>query len=270
MPDDPAPTASVLTTDTLSGRPLTRGHGPLYRQLASALREPIASGAWPVGTALPREADLAGRFGVSLITVRQALRELEADGVILKRPAKPAVVAEPGHRGPSAWDFRSFADLAAFTRGARLEVRRYGREASAAAARAFGLGEDAPCYCLRGVLVAGGRPLTQVTTFFPEAVGRRLARADFDDVLIFRSVQRHLGLDLAAARLTVRAERADKALARELDYEKGAPVLAVELLFRDRDGQPVELTLARYPADRFALTYDLPNDGAAGMTSTPS
>ena len=57
---------------------------PRYRQLADTLRADIASGRYPVGgqlppgSALPREADLAARFGVSLITVRQALRDLDA------------------------------------------------------------------------------------------------------------------------------------------------------------------------------------------------
>ena len=75
---------------------LRREDGPLYRQLLDRMRAPIDSGALGVGSALPREAVLAERFGVSLITVRQALRELEIEGLIKKQTAKPAVVAAPG------------------------------------------------------------------------------------------------------------------------------------------------------------------------------
>ena len=63
----------------LPQRPLLRANGPLYRQLADVLRDPIASGSYPVGSELPKEADIANRFSVSLMTVRQALRELEAE-----------------------------------------------------------------------------------------------------------------------------------------------------------------------------------------------
>ena len=80
------------TIELLPSRPLARANGPLYRQLADVLRDPIATGAFPVGGELPKEASIAERFGVSLITVRQALRELENDGLIRKRSAKPAVV----------------------------------------------------------------------------------------------------------------------------------------------------------------------------------
>src|SRR6187399_2321980 len=74
---------------TVSGCRLTRAGGPLYKQLLAILRESIVSGSPPVGTPLPREADLAESFRVSLITVRQALRDLEAEGFIKKRAAKP-------------------------------------------------------------------------------------------------------------------------------------------------------------------------------------
>ena len=51
------------------------------------------------GRTLPREADLAGFFGVSLITVRQALKELETEGRVRKQSAKPTIVTSPppGH-----------------------------------------------------------------------------------------------------------------------------------------------------------------------------
>src|SRR5882757_5588957 len=86
-------THASASLDSLPVRRLVRDDGPLYRQLVTILRAPIVAGHYPVGAALPKEADIAGRFGISLITVRQALRELEADGLIRKRSAKPAIVA---------------------------------------------------------------------------------------------------------------------------------------------------------------------------------
>jgi GntR family transcriptional regulator len=84
-----------------------------------------------------------------------------------------------------------------------------------------------------------------------------MERADFDDVVVFRSVERHLGIRLTGARITVRAEAADEALAELLDYEVGAPVLVNQMLYYGPDGAPVELTVAQHPADRYSLTYDL-------------
>jgi GntR family transcriptional regulator len=244
----------------LPSRRLVREDGPLYRQLAAILRSPIVDGSYPVGTPLPKEAEMAGRFGISLITVRQALRELEADGLIRKRAAKPAVVASRSPAPKLSSAFRNFADIAAYTKGARLEIASYRREPSPAARAVFNLAERDVCYCLRSILVVGERPEAQITTYFPPEIGQRLKRSDFDDVLIFRSVQKHLGIRLAAARVTVRAENADADIARDLDYAEGAPVLAMEMLYHSIDQQPVEFTIARHRADVFSLVYDAPND----------
>lgn len=248
--------------DLLPARPLLREDGLLYQQLVAILRGPIASGAYAVGSALPTEASLARRFGVSLITVRQALRQLEAEGLIRKRAAKAAVVTEPPTQPRPSSDLKSFADFAANTRDGRLDVRSYREERSVSAAAAFGLAERERCHCLRGVLWVGEEPRTQVTIYFPPQVGSRLAREDFDDVVVFRSVQRRLGIRYAGARVTLRAEAADVTLARDLGYVEGGPVLVMELLYRSVDGQPVELTIAKYRADRSSISYDLPNEAA--------
>ncbi len=59
----------------------------------------------------------------------------------------------------------------------------------------------------------------------------------------------------------MRAEIADAEIARDLDYAEGAPVLAMEMLYRALDQQPIEFTVARHRADVFSLVYDAPNDG---------
>ncbi|MBZ9773945.1 GntR family transcriptional regulator [Mesorhizobium sp. CO1-1-8] len=251
---------SVPTIDSLPRRTLGRSNGPLYRQLADILREPIGDGTFPVGGELPKEATIAEHFGVSLITVRQALRDLEADGLIRKRSAKPAVVTA---RNPSvnlSWKFKNFADMAAFTKDAQLTVKSYRKEVSPVLQRHFGMAKDEAGYCLRGILSVGEQKKAQITSYFPPAVGAKLKRDDFSDVLIFRSVQRHLGLRLDVAHVTVRAEIADEAIAEDLGVALGSAVLSVEMLYQSADLQSIEFTIARHPADLFSISYDAPND----------
>ena len=243
-----------------AARRLNREDGPLYRQLSTALRLLIANGTYRVGAALPKEAQIADRTGVSLITVRQALRELEAEGLIRKRPAKPAVVTSRSRAPKLSSAFRNFADIASYTHGAHLEVVSYRRETIAAARDAFKLSKKEDCYCLRSILVVGGRRASQVRTYFPPRIGSLLSREDFDEVLIFRAVERHLGIRVEAAKITVRAEVADAATANDLDYKEGAPILAMEMLYHTPDQELVELSINRHRADLFNLVYDAPND----------
>jgi len=236
-------------------RALDRADGKLYRQIATRLRAAITSGRLAVGQDLPTEAELAKGFGVSLITVRHALRVLEAEGLIEKRPAKPAMVASAEPRGPAARRMNSLDDIVAATEGARLEIADWRKVLSPAAARVFGLDPATPVPRLRARVVRDGVPLSDVTIFFPPAIGERLTPRDFDDVVVFRSVQRHLGLRLSGVRVTVRAELADAALARRLDYTVGAAVLVSEIVYLDEDGQPAEFTVARHRGDAYSLSY---------------
>ena len=247
------------SSEPLPARQLLRRNGPLYRQLATILRRPIAEGAYPVGAVLPKEADLADRFGVSLITVRQALRELEADGLIRKRAAKPAVVAARLPKPRNTGVYRSLADIQSYTTGAKLQVMSYRRERSAIASETFGLPAGESCYCLRGILMVDDRADTHVTTFFPPDIGRRLAKSDFDDVLIFRAIEKHLGIQIGKAHIAVKAEVADAATAHDLSCETGSPILLIEMLYYSSEGQPVELTFGRHRADVFSLSYDVTN-----------
>ena len=238
---------------------LTRDHGPLYRQLATRLRAPIDDGVLLAGSPLPREADLALQFGVSLITVRQALRDLEGAGLIKKRTAKPAIVALPQTRSKPL-EFQSLAAIAASSIDRRLVIKSYRKERSALACETFGLKPDTACYCLRAVLQVQDQTITQTAFYFPPVIGARMKRADFDDVVVFRAAQRHLGIKLSRAQIKVRAELADEALAAVLGYETGGPILATEMLYFSERGEPVELTVSKNRADHFSITYDAPND----------
>lgn len=250
----------VSTIDLLPKRTLARANGALYRQLADVLREPIVGGEFAIGSELPKEASIAKRFGVSLITVRQALRELEADGLIRKRSAKPAVVTARTPTVNLSWNFKNFADIAAFTKDAQLKVKSYRKETASVFPRHFDMRSDEAGYCLRSVLLVGRQKKATVTTYFPPDIGARFKREDFTDVLIFRSVQKRLDLRMAVAHVTVRAEIADERVAADLDIAEGDAILTVEMLYQSADHRNIELSVARHPADMFSITYDAPND----------
>src|SRR5579859_3662471 len=74
--------------------PLSAGPMPLYQQLKQRLRNEIARGDYKPGDQLPAEPELIQQFGVSRITVRQALSDLEAEGLVIRRHGKGTFVAE--------------------------------------------------------------------------------------------------------------------------------------------------------------------------------
>lgn len=236
---------------------LARSGAPLYRQLMDVLSDAIGREVLPVGSALPTEAQLASRFGVSRITVREALQRLENEGVIRKQKAKNAIILAKPSADASSWEINSIEDIVAAATGAELDIRSYRRETAAEIAPVFGLAATEPLHCLRSTLRKSGEAYAVSTIYFAPAVGSRLARRHFDDVIVFRVMQRELGVLLGDVRMTVGAELADATLSRALNRAVGSPVLRTRLVYRTTENQPVEVAITEYPADAFNLSYRL-------------
>jgi GntR family transcriptional regulator len=92
---------------------------PLYYQLQEALKQQIESGVWTAGDALPSEPELARRFSVSRVVVRQALAILEDDRQIVRIRGRGTFVAQP------KLDYRAggLSRLLATPRGADVAVQ---------------------------------------------------------------------------------------------------------------------------------------------------
>src|SRR5574341_1376754 len=68
---------------------------PLYRQIKDHLDEMILAGGALPGSRLPSEKELQDQLGVSRITVRQAMQQLEAEGKVVRVPGKGTFVLAP-------------------------------------------------------------------------------------------------------------------------------------------------------------------------------
>ena len=239
---------------------LSRKNGPLYQQLADMIRGLIARGELEVGSDLPKEAEIEAHLGVSLITVRRALRELEDLGLIQKRSAKPAKVTAKSPSVRAGMKFNSLEDLVDFTIGARLVVTSYTAESGPAFEKYFGVSPGEEGWCLRGYLEKGGQPRTLVTTYFPGDIGSRLKIEDFTDVLIFANLVRCLGIKIERVLITARAEIANRSQGRSLDIPTGSPMLTTEMVYLNDRQRPIEVTITNTSSEHFVLSYDVPFD----------
>jgi DNA-binding GntR family transcriptional regulator len=70
---------------------------PRYYQLKELIRDKIRQQEWQPGTAIPSERELVGRYGMSRMTVRQALTELANEGVLHREQGKGTFVSQDLH-----------------------------------------------------------------------------------------------------------------------------------------------------------------------------
>ncbi len=244
-------------TDVASPDFVPDGDKPLYRQVYETLREAIARGEWPEQTAMPTEGELGLRFGVSRITVRHALQLLELEGYIRKQKARNAIVLARRPQTRFGWQIDSIEDISAATGDATLTLLSYREEVSAAAAELLDVPPDTRLHCLRSLLQRAGKTFARSIIYFHPRIGSRLKREDFDDVIVFRVMQRELNVRLRDVKHTIRAELANADDAHSLDIAERDPILSTQLVYRSEQGDVVEVAFTRYPAQQYTLTYSL-------------
>jgi len=231
--------------------PVKPGRGPAHTQIEVALETAIERGRLSPGDRLPAERALAERYGVSRMTLRQALGALEQRGRLVRSKGRygGTFVAEPKLElaGTSALsDQLRGLGLAA---GARV-LSACEREAAPNEAE---LG--ARVYSIERVRLANGEPV---------ALERGAYSVDAFPGLLEGSLEGSL-YDLIRARydaVPVRAhERLEPALAHPeeaaaLEIEPGAPVMLVERTAYCATGRPVEHSRDVFRGDRTTVVWE--------------
>lgn len=247
-----------MTTNNLnsaqSERPL-----PLYAQIRGALREKILDGGYAHHARLPSESDLMQAYGVSRITVRQALRDLENEQLIFKVPGKGAFVSKP-RPSQELTRLQGFGEamsrLGYQTVNRLLSLREL--PASASIAERLQLSPGAPVVEIRRVRLVEREPISVDLTYVPAALGQRLAREDLVNRDIFLIIENDYAIPLGHADLAIDATTASPELAGELGVSSGSPLLHIERLTHDKDGRPLdyEHLYCRGDAFRFSLRVE--------------
>ena len=238
---------------------LTRGGPlPLYHQLKTVILREIEAGRWKPQEQLPTEDELAHRFQVSKITVRQALGELASSGYIRRQQGRGTFVEQRRlQQGPR--------ELMSFTE----EMRRHGLAASSTVlqravvpappkvANALRIAPGAPVFTLRRLRLANREPLGIQTACLPMDLVPGIDRRAFADDSLYDFLQSQYGLYPATARETycvVIVKRGDAGL---LHVKPGSPAMGAERVTFMADGRPFEYVESIMRGDRYKVVLDL-------------
>ncbi|WP_341679151.1 GntR family transcriptional regulator [Niveibacterium sp. SC-1] len=224
----------------------------LYARIREELRALIVSGAYQPFDRVPSESTLMQQYGVSRITVRQALGELEKETLIFKVPGKGAFVSKPKPfqaLGRLQGFGEAMAQLGHETSNRVLDLVHLPADATVAERLRQPLGQ--PVTRIRRVRLVERQPVSLDITYVPERIGRRLAQEDLAARDIFLILENDYGLALGHADLALEAVIAEATLAQELSLQAGSPVLRIERLTHTRDGQPLDFEYLYCRTDSF-------------------
>jgi GntR family transcriptional regulator len=242
---------------------------PRYHQIAQTLRERIATSALGPGERLDNQRSLAREFGVTLMTLRQALGLLERDGLIARRHGLGTFVARPAidydilQLRALAGDLSAQGeDVATRFRGSRFAV------ADRRVAESLELPERASVFVLERLRLVDGEPVSFQTSYLRAALGEEISKSDLAVTPLRQVLTHKLGIEITAARETVSAVALERRAARELGCRPGVAAFRSDRVSVGPDGAPVVYDRVFIPGDRFRITrhlrYDLNGTTASG------
>jgi GntR family transcriptional regulator len=191
-------------------------------------------------------------YGVSRITVRQALSDLKNEQLIFKIPGKGAFVTRPRpfQHSTRLQGFGEAMSSLGITITNRV-VRMNRVAADALLAKRLQVPESSPLMEFWRVRYANGNIISLDVTYVRRTLGERLAREDLACRDIFLLLENDYGIALGHAALKIDAIVANAALAQQLGVAPGAPILRAERLTWSLAGEPLDFEYLYYPENSF-------------------
>lgn len=246
---------------------------PPSRRIAEALRQAIQAGELAPGAQLPSERELARQYGAARNTARQAIAILQAEGLVEAQHGRGAFVRVRAPLMRLGHDRYSRRHRETGMTPFRAEIERQGRQARVEVPEVATVA--APPEVAERLVLKVGEPIL-----------RRRNHYFADDQLVFvgrtyvplgiAADSPLLGPELGPGGIYARLEDLGHVIARSQEYvtsrmpsaeetaefglPPGVPVVEVLHTSVDQDGRPFEVTHFVLPADRNALSYEVPVD----------
>ncbi|MEU4274933.1 GntR family transcriptional regulator [Streptomyces tanashiensis] len=228
---------------------------PLWYQVSQSLRASILGRTPDASLRLPTEEQLAAHYGVSVLTMRQALKELEAEGLI-SRHRRRGTFIEPGARRSTPRRLLGSIDaIVAQQSGERTTVLGHGTEpVPGELAEYFPDVPEVMAYRRLRSDGENGEPTNWAENAVRPELAATIDPADLERWPMTKVLRDVVGVRISRITDTVEARLADPETAGLLQVPLLSPILHYTGVTYDEDGRVVDVARIRYRGDRFSFT----------------
>ena len=225
---------------------------PLYYQVKDLLAQRIISGEFSEGEQFPSETSLASNLNISRGTVRQALKELEDDGYLIRIQGKGTFVKK---REDTVWSADTLVSIAeAFdkqnleytTKVISIEVERANSDVSSQ----LKIEPNAKVIKLDRIRSIEGEAVHLSTSYFPYELGLPLLDIPLSNQSLYQVMDEKLGIKIQRVERVIYAKLADPWEAEHLNLPAVSAILVVLGTAYSMIGLPVETSIARFSSDK--------------------
>jgi GntR family transcriptional regulator len=229
----------------------------LHKQLFIVLRDQISRGAWAPGSLLPTEEALCAQFGVSRVTVRRALADLQAEGFVQRRHGRGTYVRDEVRSALPAMDLGLLQSLQQTARETQVQVLAVRTEHPPAQIRSLlQLAPDEPTVHALRLRKSGDTPLMLTDAWVPERIGKKVTEAALKKKALYL-ILLDQGLQFGRVIQEISAEAADPYRASMLRTAVSAPLIRLTRLLHDLQNRPVLHLTAYVSPERSRVLMDI-------------
>ncbi|GAB2453457.1 GntR family transcriptional regulator [Xylanimonas ulmi] len=229
-----------------------------YLQIKDALLEAYIDGK-PAGSALPPERVLAADFGVTRVTVRRAIDELESDGLVYRVQGGGTYSVGPSiAKSLRLTSFSEDVRARGRTPSSRLLEVAHGA-AGDEVGRSLHLSPGDGVVTVRRLRMADGEPMCLEVCALAAATVPGLEDLDLTGSL-YELLERHYGIAPTRAEQLIEATVLDEHDAAMLGVPPFSAALRATRTSYDSRGGPVEYAVTTYRADRYSLRFAVRRD----------
>jgi GntR family transcriptional regulator len=240
---------------------------PLYNRIESILRNKIVSGQYEPGDRLPNEDDFAGHYGVSKITIRNALARLESEGLIVRTPGKGTFVSEhvieevktvfKGDIYNIVSDSQKY-DVVPLG----LETKKIREVRNARTVRTFlnKVNED-EISVVRRVRMIKEMPVFYLENIIPTEFGSQLTLEELSEGPLLKILKKKTGLSIGRGELYMEIVPSDVDVAQALNIQFFDSVVLLQVFYWHSSGEPFEVVNTFMRTDFFKYKVELDAQG---------
>ncbi len=227
---------------------------PLYYQLYTILHDQIMDGVWKPDDMLPTEKELLEKYGLSRITVRQALDLLVNDGLVFRRRGQGTFVSKPAFEQNLNKIISFWEDM--HQRGLKPGTKVLSNEivlASEDAAEKLEVEPGEELASLVRLRLADGEPLSVEHSLLVHRYCPGILNQDYANRSLRRMLADEFNIHITSARQVIRAVPATQYMAKLLDIDPSAPLLHFDRVSFSDDGTSIEYLRINLRGDRYAF-----------------
>lgn len=242
-----------------SGAVQNRASAPRYQELADVLQREIESEVYPVGTRLPTELELCNRFSVSRFTVREALRRMIDNGMILRRQGSGTIVVSQNPTTMFVQKLNSIDELLQYSIDTQLKVKSAAPiKLDTETAQIIGGEAGDKWHKIESVRYLDEKsPICWTDVFVRPEHSELSNRIGKDTTPVFMIIEKEFGVVADEVTMDLFAGSMEQSKAWAMGVEPGSPTLVIVRRYKDKSGQVFEVSVSEHPAGRFTFSIDL-------------